>query len=131
MQWDSSKNLGFSTADESKLYLPVDKNADAPTVENNKGVEGSVYENLKCLIALRHENEDLRNASDFELIHAEKGDSLFIYKRGQFTVYFNVSNDKKEVKLEDVGEIVFMLGEYDIDNETLILKGRNAVIIKE
>ena len=131
MQWDSSKNLGFSTADESLLYLPVDKSADAPTVENSKGKEGSIYENMKTLIALRKENSDLRNGSDFELISAEKGENLLIYKRGAFTVYFNVSKDAKTVKLENVGEIVFMLGEYDIDGENLILKGRNAVIIKD
>ena len=131
MQWDSSKNLGFSTADESKLYLPVDKSADAPTVENNIGRKDSIYENLKTLIALRHEYEDLRNGSDFELVHAQKGDNLFIYKRGDFTVYFNVSKEKKEVKLKNVGEIVFMLGDYEINGETLILKGRNAVIIKD
>ena len=130
MQWDSSKNLGFSTADEEKLYLPVDKSEDAPTVENNKGVEGSIYENLKTLIALRHENSELANGSDFELVFAEKGTNLLIYKRGSFTVYINVSNDKKEVSFESVGEVVFALGEYELSDSRLTLKGRNAVIIK-
>ena len=112
------------------LYLPVDKSKDAPTVENSKGKEGSIYENMRTLIALRKENDDLRNGSDFELISAEKGENLLIYKRGAFIVYFNVSSESKTVKLENVGEIVFMLGEYDIDGDNLILKGRNAVFIK-
>ena len=36
MQWSSDKNRGFSTADSSKLYLPVDSSPDAPTVENQQ-----------------------------------------------------------------------------------------------
>ena len=130
MQWDSSKNLGFSTADECKLYLPVDKSEDAPTVENNKGVEGSIYENLKTLIALRHENEELSNGSEFELVFAEKGDNLLVYKRGSFTVCFNVSKDEKVVELDATGEVVFALGDYNLDGKMLTLNGRNAVIVK-
>lgn len=128
MQWDNSKNLGFSTADESMLYLPVDKSADAPTVQNSIGVSGSVYENLKTLIKLRSDNADLANGSDFELVHAQKGDNLLIYKRGNFTVYFNVSAEKKTAKVS--GEVVFALGEYDITGDTLTLFGKNAVIVK-
>lgn len=130
MQWDSSQNLGFSSADENMLYLPVDKSSDAPTVENNKGVKGSIYENIKTLINLRHENEQLANASDFELIHAKKGDNLLVYKRGDFTVYFNVSGDKITVDCDDQGQVVYSLGEYDKDSGALTLKGKNAVIIK-
>lgn len=131
MQWDDTENLGFSKAYENMLYLPVDKSEDAPTVQNNMGRKGSIYENLKTLIALRHEYPELSNGSDFEVLRAEKGDNLFIYKRGSFTVYFNVSEEKRVVTLENVGEIVFILGDYDIDGEKLILKGRNAVIIKD
>ena len=32
MQWSAGKNLGFSTAESDKIYLPVDSAADAPTV---------------------------------------------------------------------------------------------------
>lgn len=128
MQWDSSKNLGFSSADESMLYLPVDKSTDAPTVQNSIGVSGSIYENLKMLIKLRNENADLANSSEFELVHAQKGDNLLIYRRGDFTVYFNVSGDKKTAKAN--GEVIYSLGEYDIKDNTITLNGKNAVIVK-
>ena len=32
MQWDDSLNTGFSTADPSRLYLPIDPDPDRPTV---------------------------------------------------------------------------------------------------
>ena len=36
MQWSPGKNLGFSTADSGKLYLPLDSSPDAPTVEGQQ-----------------------------------------------------------------------------------------------
>ena len=87
-------------------------------------------ENLKTLIALHHEHEELRNGSDFELVSAEKGTNLLIYKRGSFIVCFNVSSDTKTVELEKQGEVVFALGEYNLSGSKLTLNGRNAVIIK-
>ena len=131
MQWDSSKNLGFSSADESMLYLPVDKSADAPTVENNKGVEGSIYENLKTLIKLRHDNAELRNDSDFELVHAKKGDNLLVYRRGDFLIVFNVADEERQLHLNTDGvNVIYSLGDYEFDGENMILNGKNAVIIK-
>mgnify|MGYP002749668689 CR=1 FL=1 len=32
MQWDDSPNAGFSTADASRLYLPIDPSPARPTV---------------------------------------------------------------------------------------------------
>ena len=46
-----------------------------------------------------------------------------------FTVYFNVSADEKTFSTEE-GEVIYALGDYEIDGGNLILKGRNAVIIK-
>ena len=37
MQWAAGKNLGFSGADASLLYLPVDASPDAPTVAAQEG----------------------------------------------------------------------------------------------
>ena len=131
MQWDSTKNLGFSTADESKLYLPVDKSEDAPTVENNIGKEGSIYENLKALIALRKENPELANGSDFEAIYAKKEDNLFMYSRGEYLVIFNVEDKERVVNfaVKDA-KVIYSLGEYEVEDKNIILKGRNCLIIK-
>lgn len=50
MQWTNSKNLGFSVADEDKLYLPVDKSPDAPTVENQQNNPDSIFNTVKDII---------------------------------------------------------------------------------
>lgn len=72
MQWSGGKSLGFSTADSDKLYLPVDPSEDAPTVENQSGADGSIYETVKEVIRLRRANEDLGPDGDFEVVYAEK-----------------------------------------------------------
>lgn len=131
MQWDSSKNLGFSTADEKDLYLPVDKSDDAPTVENNVGVDGSIYENMKALINLRHQYSELANGSDFELVSADEGENLLVYKRGDFTAYFNVATESVLVtELSQNAEIIYSIGEYKTDDRKLILCGKSFVLTK-
>lgn len=130
MQWDSTENLGFSSADADKLYLPVDSSADAPTVKSQQGVSGSIYENLKALIALRHSNPSLANSSDFEVVYAKSGDNLFIYKRGEFTVYVNVAADTAQAKTDANAKVVFSLGDYSVNDDVITLNGKNFVIVK-
>ncbi|MBQ8495973.1 MAG: glycosylase [Clostridia bacterium] len=64
MQWESGKNLGFSTADT--LYLPVDDAPDAPTVEAQEKDENSVLHFVRKMNALRHTHSALN--ADGELI---------------------------------------------------------------
>jgi len=82
MQWAPGKNLGFSAADPADLYLPVDSRADAPTVASQQSDPDSLLNTVKSLIALRRSYPDLNADGSFEVIHAVKGDPLFIYKRG-------------------------------------------------
>jgi maltose alpha-D-glucosyltransferase/alpha-amylase len=53
MQWDASANFGFSTADAANLYLPVDSDPDAPTVENQSCRAESLYNFVRALLELR------------------------------------------------------------------------------
>jgi maltose alpha-D-glucosyltransferase/alpha-amylase len=53
MQWDDSPNAGFSTAEASKLYLPIDADPDRPTVAAQQNDPASTLNLLRELIALR------------------------------------------------------------------------------
>lgn len=68
MQWDGTANLGFSTAEPRKLYLPVDASADAPTVAS---ASGELLAQVKDLIRLRKNHRALRNDSGFRPLLAE------------------------------------------------------------
>ncbi|MCY1141015.1 alpha-amylase family glycosyl hydrolase [Actinoplanes sp. Pm04-4] len=53
MQWDDSPNAGFSTAEASKLYLPIDPEPDRPTVAAQQDDPESTLNFVRRLIALR------------------------------------------------------------------------------
>ena len=81
MQWTPGKNLGFSTADPSKLYLPVDPAADAPNVADQENNPNSLLNRTRALIALRHSEPALANYAEFVPLYAEKDTYPFVYAR--------------------------------------------------
>lgn len=81
MQWDSSKNLGFSTADASKLYLPVDPASDAPNVESQEKDENSLLNKTRKLIKLRKSEPALADYAEFVPLYAKENTYPFVYAR--------------------------------------------------
>ena len=81
MQWNSGANLGFSTADPSKLYLPVDPAEDAPNVADQENDPNSLLNRTRQLIALRHSEPALANYAEFVPLYAEKDKYPFVYAR--------------------------------------------------
>jgi maltose alpha-D-glucosyltransferase/alpha-amylase len=69
MQWNNGKNLGFSSADATKLYLPVDPSPNAPNVEAQEKNPNSLLNKTRQLIALRHSEPALANYAEFVPIY--------------------------------------------------------------
>lgn len=107
MQWNSGKNLGFSESDEP--YLPVDKNEDAPTVENQINDEDSIYKIVTDVIALRHKYEALHGNGELEFMY-EEGKIPFSYKRGNLVMYFNPLGVEAEFNSQYKGEKIYEIG---------------------
>jgi len=82
MQWTPGPNRGFSTADASKLYLPVDDAADAPNVETQQADPGSLLNRVRKLIALKHQEPALSGHADFQPLYAKANAYPFVYTRG-------------------------------------------------
>ncbi len=91
MQWNGSKNLGFSKADESLLYLPVDGAADAPTVADQAVDPGSLYNFVKALFALRKKERELQADGKLTLVYAAHGKFPFVFRRGDLLLVCNPS----------------------------------------
>ena len=131
MQWSKGKNLGFSDADEDKLYLPADKSENAPTVADQQGKKGSVYENLKALIALRKANPSLGNGSGFEVVYEKSHGFPFVYRRGEFTAFVNPSDESAAVDYRlNSAEIVYTIGGYEDGGDTVTVCPRSFLLIK-
>ena len=130
MQWDGTKNLGFSEGCADALYLPVDPAADAPTVAAQEGDPDSLLETVRALLKLRHGCEDLQADADFEVLCAEK-DRPFVYRRGGLVVAVNPAGEALEAKVDVAGrEAVYTLGCAEAAGDCLKLGAQSFVVLK-
>jgi maltose alpha-D-glucosyltransferase/alpha-amylase len=81
MQWTGGKNLGFSTADPAKLYLPVDAAPDAPNVAAEEKDPGSLLNRVRKLIQLKHTEPALAAYAEFVPLYAKANTYPFVYAR--------------------------------------------------
>ena len=127
MQWGEGKNLGFSTSDEP--YLPVDKSADAPTVENQKNDPDSIYRVVTDLIALRHKYADLHGNGELEFM--TNGDSLaFAYRRGSLVMYFNPTSEYFELDTRYDGDVVYKIGQAEISGGKIKMQPQSFLLVQ-
>ena len=81
MQWTGGKNLGFSTAEPSQLYLPVDAAPDAPNVATEENDPASLLNRVRRLIALKHTEPALAAYAEFVPLYARENTYPFVYAR--------------------------------------------------
>ncbi|MDR1905998.1 MAG: glycosylase [Clostridiales bacterium] len=80
MQWDNTKNRGFSTVDEDKLYLPVEADTQR-CVGVQANDENSLLNTVKKLAALKRNLTALRSSAPIKVISKNFSGNPFIYKR--------------------------------------------------
>ena len=71
----------FLRLQPDKLYLPLDDDENAPTVQEQLEVEDSILNTVKNLIRLRKQNPALQAGGDFIPIYAEEKKYPFVYFR--------------------------------------------------
>jgi maltose alpha-D-glucosyltransferase/alpha-amylase len=87
MQWNGGANKGFSSATADKLYLPVDPDSNAPSVEAQEKDPKSLLNTVKALLRLRRAEPDLQGRPNLEILHSRG--LPFIYRRGAFIIAVN------------------------------------------
>jgi oligo-1,6-glucosidase/alpha-glucosidase len=78
MQWDTTKNAGFSSAD--KTWLPANKNFGERNVVKESEDSSSILSEIKTLLRLRNEYEALKNGS-IEIVKEKSSKDLLCYRR--------------------------------------------------
>ena len=79
MQWTNGKNAGFSDADASELYLPVDEHG--VSVQAQLAEEGSLLRTVQKLIALRKSSSALCADGRIEFLNRRRGGYPLVYRR--------------------------------------------------
>lgn len=120
MQWDSSFNMGFSTAKEENLYLPL--NYQSPVnVEEQLHRDDSLLNTIKELIQLRKKYKDLSSRL-FEVIHAQSYSYPFIYKRGHLLIVINPSSFNTSVMVSYTSlKSIYNIGKVSLVKDTLAI----------
>ncbi len=107
MQWDGSRNAGFSTASARKLYLPIDPQARRPTVGAQENQPRSLLSHVRRLIALRKSSPALGAKGKMTPVFAEPGKYPFVYlrqRRGErFLVALNPARKPVTVSIDAAG----------------------------
>ena len=114
MQWDDSKNAGFSSGEEKDLYIPIDPKEDRPTVAKALQDEASLYHEVKRLIAIRQSHPALQSKGDIEFLYAKKKEYPLVYKRSSqeenILVVINPADRKISLDLPLWKENILSLG---------------------
>ncbi len=129
MQWSKGLNAGFSAAHPDMLYIRQDSSEDRPDAESQMADEGSIYSEVKRLIAVRMANIALQ--SNAEIRWVSDGYPL-IYKRicpeQQIMVIINPSSQPTEV--ECCGSLIYCVGSVQLSDGCAKLGGCSAAIIQ-
>jgi maltose alpha-D-glucosyltransferase/alpha-amylase len=89
MQWDSRSGAGFSAAQATSLYLPVDPDPQRPTVAGQRADQNSLLNTVREVIALRRAHPEFGPGGSLEILH--DGYPLAYLRGGRFLVIINPS----------------------------------------
>lgn len=130
MQWDTSKNAGFSISD--KTWLPVNPNYKDINVESALANPESVFYTYQKLVELRKTQDWLVDA-DFELL--ETTDKVFAYIRktqdSSYLIAVNLSDQEQIFDYNfDVEEVVISNTEVKPISDQGKLQAWDAICVK-
>jgi maltose alpha-D-glucosyltransferase/alpha-amylase len=103
MQWSTAKNAGFSDADPTELYLPIDPSPDRPTVLQQENDPDSLLQYVRKLVTIRKTHPALQSSAGFEILFAQPGKYPLVYKRSNekntFIIAVNPSSNPVEAEI--------------------------------
>ncbi|MCB0966549.1 MAG: hypothetical protein KDB37_06905 [Ilumatobacter sp.] len=102
MQWDTSTNAGFSTADPDALYLPIDPDPDRPNVGDQLDDPDALIHHVRAMIELRRTEPSLSPHASTRVLH---DGYPFAYVRGdELLVIVNPSGAEVTLDLDDLAD---------------------------
>ena len=131
MQWDTSKNCGFSEGDAS--YLPTGNPAETVNVEGEEKKKDSLLQTVKDIISLRHEYTDLQADGSFEVLYVKENTYPLIYRRGNLVIMVNPSVDDVTAPLPSIKaekKAIYAIGEASLQDEMAVLGGQSFAIFR-
>ena len=140
MQWDSSKNAGFSKDENSKLWIKLTGSQAATNVADQINDKDSIFSHYKKMIDLRQNGKysDCLTFGDFISVPLENEKIIAYvrkYRNQKVLCISNFSELKQEVKLSEIakvlGEKEIKIGEILINNFKGLENNEVKVVLEE
>jgi maltose alpha-D-glucosyltransferase/alpha-amylase len=133
MQWDESKNAGFSTAPQEKIYLPQDSSANRPTVSKQDKDPKSQLSYVRSLLKLRASTPALGNDAPLKFLSDTLQSYPLVYLRyndnSKYVIAVNPSNKAVEVKIAAQGSSRATYA-FGTDEKSKYIIGKNEDVIR-
>ncbi len=131
MQWDETKNAGFSSADNT--WLPVHDNYRTINIDSQIKNQDSLLNTIRALLEIRN-NEKALQAGTLELMEGLP-ENILGYTRSlnseTVSVLLNFDDREKELQTE-VTACIFKLSKgTEFNGKTIRLEGYGGVILKQ
>ena len=82
------------------------------------------------LLALRHEQDDLRDNANLKIVHAEKGDA-FVYRRGGLLIAVNPAAHEASAPADIAGKsVLYAIGSGEAADGGIVLQPQSFVIFQ-
>ncbi|HMI59703.1 MAG TPA: alpha-amylase family glycosyl hydrolase [Puia sp.] len=133
MQWDDSKNAGFSTAPQDKIYLPIDPDPNRPTVAKQDKDPASQLNYARALVKLRSASAAMGNDGRLKFLSDTAQPYPLVYMRysgnEKYIIALNPSNKSVEAKIGTQGgnRVTYAAGTTESGKYTI---GKTEDIIK-
>lgn len=127
MQWNKNKNAGFSSAQESEIYLPIDTDPNYPTVADQVNDEQSLLNFTKEVIKIKKLSDAFTPRAKLTVLSGQGHNQYpLVYLRetpqSQFLVVVNPSNQLHTYVLESsISEAELKIGK-GVSVEDLIIR---------
>jgi glycosidase len=130
MQWDGTKNAGFSSAE--KTWLPVHGNYNKINVATTSKKENSLLNITRELLKIRKNEKTLQEGSLEFIENLPNGVLGYARKLGDEKIIILLNFDSKEKQFEvESAECIFKLSSKDkIKSKTIYLDGFGGLILK-
>jgi oligo-1,6-glucosidase/alpha-glucosidase len=130
MQWDGTKNAGFSSAD--KTWLPVHKSYNSVNVEAERKDANSLLNTIHALMKIRRAEISLQEGSLVIVESLPAGVLGYerIYNNEKIVVLLNFREEESEFKFK-TSNCLFKLSQADdVKDQTIRLGGFGGIILK-
>ena len=140
MQWDNSKNAGFSKDENSKLWIKLTGSQAATNVADQINDKNSIFAHYKKMIDLRQNGKysDCLTFGEFVPVKLENDEIIAYVRKYETQKVFCISNFselKQEVKLSEIakvlGEKEIKIGEILINNFKGLENNEVKVVLEE